>query len=82
MLSLGEQQRIAFARALLLQPAFLYLDEATSQLDEESEGQLYVLLRKRLPQAALVSIGHRSALTQLHERQLQFTAPSATLAAE
>lgn len=82
MLSLGEQQRIAFARALLLQPGFVYLDEATSQLDEESENKLYTLLRKRLPHAAIVSIGHRSALAQLHERQLVLAPPPTSVAAE
>lgn len=82
MLSLGEQQRIAFARALLLQPAWIYLDEATSQLDEESEGKLYTLLRKRLPQAGIVSIGHRATLAQYHDRHVTFGAPPSTMAAE
>jgi putative ATP-binding cassette transporter len=81
-LSVGEQQRIAFARALLLEPEWLYLDEATSQLDEDAEGLLYALLRKRLPQAAIVSIGHRHTLVPLHKRELVLAAPLTQLAAE
>jgi putative ATP-binding cassette transporter len=61
-LSPGEQQRLAFAHALLQQPAWLFLDEATSSLDEQSEQQLYRTLKEKLPQTTLVSIGHRSTL--------------------
>ena len=70
ILSGGEQQRLAVARALLVEPDVLMLDEATSALDEASEAALYRLLRARLPQTALLSIGHRSTLTDLHERQM------------
>lgn len=70
VLSGGEQQRLAVARALLVAPDALLLDEATSALDEASEATLYRLLRERLPQTAMLSIGHRSTLVELHERQL------------
>jgi putative ATP-binding cassette transporter len=70
-LSPGEQQRVAFARALLQRPAWLFLDEATSSLDEMAEQQLYRLLQEKLPQTTLVSIGHRSTLQQFHTRQLE-----------
>jgi putative ATP-binding cassette transporter len=70
MLSLGEQQRLALARAILLEPDFLFLDEATASLDEASEQALYRLLQERLPHAAIVSIGHRSTLLPWHRRRL------------
>ena len=69
MLSPGEQQRIAFARAFLHRPQWLFLDEATSSLDEASEAALYRRLKERLPDTAVVSIGHRSALAAFHERR-------------
>jgi vitamin B12/bleomycin/antimicrobial peptide transport system ATP-binding/permease protein len=72
-LSPGEQQRIAFARALVQRPDWLFLDEATSAVDEESEVRLYRLLRDRLPEATLVSVGHRSTLRPFHTRSLILT---------
>lgn len=72
-LSPGEQQRIAFARALVQKPGWLFLDEATSAVDEESETRLYRLLRDRLPGATLVSVGHRSTLRPFHARSLVIT---------
>jgi vitamin B12/bleomycin/antimicrobial peptide transport system ATP-binding/permease protein len=70
-LSVGEQQRLSIARALLQKPDWLFLDEATSALDEPAEGMLYRLLLERLPQAAIVSIGHRSSLVVFHDRFLE-----------
>jgi putative ATP-binding cassette transporter len=70
MLSLGEQQRLGIARALLQKPDFLFLDEATASLDEPSEAVLYRLMQERLPGAAIISIGHRSTLAAFHRRRL------------
>ncbi|MEJ2625061.1 MAG: ABC transporter ATP-binding protein/permease [Pseudolabrys sp.] len=70
MLSPGEQQRLGVARAILHAPDYLFLDEATASLDEPSEAKLYHLLQQQLPQAAIVSIGHRSTLFALHKRHL------------
>jgi putative ATP-binding cassette transporter len=58
---------------LLIRPDFLFLDEATSSLDDEGESLLYRLLRERLPQAAIVSIAHRPAVAQFHENRMRFT---------
>jgi putative ATP-binding cassette transporter len=68
MLSLGEQQRLGIARALLQAPDFLFLDEATASLDEPSEEVLYRLLQQRLPNTTIVSIGHRATLRAFHDR--------------
>ena len=73
MLSPGEQQRLGIARALLHNPAFLFLDEATASLDEPSEAMLYRLLQERLPDATLVSIGHRTTLRAFHRRHFVLT---------
>jgi putative ATP-binding cassette transporter len=70
MLSLGEQQRLGIARAILQAPDYLFLDEATASLDEASEAKLYRLLQERLSRATIVSIGHRSTLTAFHKRHL------------
>jgi putative ATP-binding cassette transporter len=70
ILSLGEQQRIGFARALLTRADVLLLDESTSALDEPSEAALFRVLRGELPDAAVISIGHRSALAALHHRTI------------
>ena len=72
-LSPGEQQRIAFARALVQKPDWLFLDEATSAVDEETEATLYGLLRQRLPATTVVSVGHRSTLRAFHARRLVVT---------
>jgi len=69
-LSLGEQQRFAFARILLVEPALLFLDEATSALDEPSEAQLYGLLRAASWRPTVVSVGHRSTLRNFHDHVL------------
>jgi putative ATP-binding cassette transporter len=73
MLSLGEQQRLGVARALLLKPDYLFLDEATASLDEPAEAALYKLLEQRLARTTIVSIGHRSTLAAFHRRRLAFT---------
>ena len=70
ILSLGEQQRLGIARAILHRPDFLFLDESTASLDESSEASLYQLLRTRLPAATIVSIGHRAGLNAFHDRRL------------
>ncbi|WP_137043635.1 ABC transporter ATP-binding protein/permease [Pseudolabrys sp. FHR47] len=70
MLSLGEQQRLGIARALLLKPDYLFLDEATASLDEAAEAAVYRLLAERLPGTTIVSIGHRSTLHAFHGRRL------------
>jgi putative ATP-binding cassette transporter len=70
MLSLGEQQRLGLARALLLKPQYLFLDEATASLDEASEAALYRLLEEKLPATTIVSIGHRSTLQAFHQRNV------------
>ena len=71
VLSGGEQQRLAFARALLQRPAWLFLDEATASLDTAAEARLHELLRERLPGTAVVSIAHRPALAAFHDRTLR-----------
>ena len=70
ILSLGEQQRIAFARVLLFKPNWIFLDESTSALDEPREKIMYDLIRKNLPSAGIVSVGHRSTLFSLHDKEL------------
>ena len=72
ILSGGEQQRLAFARALLNKPDWLFLDEATASLPDDTERELYALLRARLPQTTVVSIGHRQSLAQYHARRLEW----------
>jgi vitamin B12/bleomycin/antimicrobial peptide transport system ATP-binding/permease protein len=70
LLSPGEQQRIAFSRALIHKPDWLFLDEATSAVDEATEAQLYRLLGERLPATTIVSVGHRATLRAFHRRRL------------
>jgi putative ATP-binding cassette transporter len=70
VLSGGEQQRLAFARALLNKPDWLFLDEATASLPEEDQERLYQLLKERWPATTLVSIGHRTSLARHHRKGL------------
>lgn len=71
VLSLGEQQRVAFAQVLLQKPNWLFLDEATSALDEPTERVIYNLLKARLPQTSIVSVGHRHTLLEHHSTKLE-----------
>ena len=70
-LSPGEQQRLGFARVLLVRPRVAFLDEATSALDEGMEHTLYTLLREELPDTVIVSVGHRSTLNRFHAERLE-----------
>ena len=70
-LSGGELQRLAIARALLAAPEWLFLDEATANLDAESEAQVYATLRARLPRTTLVSVAHRAAVARFHDAHWQ-----------
>jgi vitamin B12/bleomycin/antimicrobial peptide transport system ATP-binding/permease protein len=71
VLSPGEQQRIAFARVLLNRPRAVFLDEASSALDESLEFDLYRTLRTELPDTIVVSVSHRSTVEQHHEQHLE-----------
>lgn len=70
-LSPGEQQRLGFARVLIVRPKVVFLDEATSALDEGLEQSLYTLLREELPDLVIVSVGHRSSLRRFHDELLE-----------
>lgn len=70
--SLGEQQRIAFARVLLRKPDWVFLDEATASLDEKGEELVYGLIKKILPKTTIVSIAHRSTVKRYHDNILFF----------
>lgn len=70
ILSSGERQRLAFARLFLQRPGFVVMDEATSALDEAFQTRLMTLLRERLPDATVISIGHRPGLEIFHDRRL------------
>jgi putative ATP-binding cassette transporter len=71
VLSLGEQQRLAFARLFLHKPAWIFMDEATAALDEKNQDAMMQLVLDELPESALVSIGHRPGLEAFHTRTLQ-----------
>jgi putative ATP-binding cassette transporter len=71
-LSPGEQQRLAFVRVLLTKPQMLFLDEASSALDPDTEARLYELILQKLPDAAIVSVAHREAVAKYHQVRWQF----------
>ena len=70
VLSLGEQQRLSFARVLMHKPLAAFLDEATASMDEGLEDAMYRLLREKLPQTTIISVGHRSTLQTHHQQHL------------
>jgi putative ATP-binding cassette transporter len=70
VLSLGEQQRLAFARLILHRPRWIFMDEATSALDEANEAAMFAVLAEELPGSAMLSIGHRPGLGRHHDREL------------
>ncbi|MCC2625035.1 MAG: transporter ATP-binding protein [Burkholderiales bacterium] len=72
ILSIGEQQRVAFCRILINKPDIIYLDEATSALDEETEELMYNLIKSELPNSVIVSVGHRSTIAKWHTQVLNF----------
>jgi vitamin B12/bleomycin/antimicrobial peptide transport system ATP-binding/permease protein len=74
ILSIGEQQRLAIAQAILARPAWLFLDEATSALDPAQEQAIYLALKKLLRSTTIVSVGHRIALESLHGRTISIRA--------
>ena len=71
ILSLGEQQRLAIGRVLANRPQVVFLDEASSAMDEGLEHAMYGLLRESLPETILVSVGHRSTLLSFHTQELE-----------
>lgn len=80
-LSVGEQQRLSLARAILFKPELLLLDEATSALDEQSEIELHELVRMRLPRATLLAVSHRQALSRVYDRTVEIKTPSRAIPA-
>lgn len=78
-LSLGEQQLLAFARVLLHKPAIVFFDESTSALDEDKEAHIYACIRHHLPDAIIVSVGHRSTLRQFHDEVVMLGEPAAPI---
>jgi putative ATP-binding cassette transporter len=72
ILSVGEQQKIAFCRLLLNKPDIVYLDEASSALDEDTENILYSLIINKLPRTVIISVAHRSSVTKWHNKILNF----------
>ena len=75
-LSPGEQQRLAFARVFLTRPEILFLDEASSAMDGETEELLYGKLQEELPQAAIISIAHRETVARYHQQRWHFSRSS------
>jgi putative ATP-binding cassette transporter len=73
VLSVGEQQRLAFVRALIYKPVWIFLDEASSALDEVTEAKVYTLLKTECPETTMVSVGHRSTLDKYHQKIFSWT---------
>jgi putative ATP-binding cassette transporter len=73
-LSGGEQQRLALARALIVVPDWLFLDEAMSALDDPRAASLFAMLRTRLPKTQIVSVTHQKTLEALHPRRMVIVA--------
>jgi putative ATP-binding cassette transporter len=71
LMSLGQQQRVAFARLLIHKPQWVFLDEATSALDENNEDKMMAIFNEELKDSSVLSIGHRPSLTKYHQRRLQ-----------
>lgn len=69
LLSPGEQQRVHFARVLLHRPGWVLFDESSSALDEAGERELYLTVREHCPATTVLSVGHRSSLKPLHDRE-------------
>ena len=69
-LSGGEQQRLAFAQLFIQRPDIIVMDEATSALDPDTQDRLMERIFERLPDAALISVGHRPELEAFHDRRL------------
>ena len=78
LLSGGEQQRLAIARALIIRPAWLFMDEPTASLPDDAQAALYRLLKERLPGTTMISIGHREALAAFHARRLAWQGQALT----
>lgn len=72
ILSLGEQQKVAFIRLFLCQPDWIFLDESTSSLDMENEKRLYQLLVEKLPNSTIISVAHRESVRDLHDIEIDF----------
>lgn len=81
ILSPGEQQRIAAARAILSQPDFLFIDEGTSALDAPSEAKVYQTIVEQLPKAALISVAHRESVASFHQQLLRIEHGTASISA-
>jgi putative ATP-binding cassette transporter len=76
ILSPGEQQRLAFARLFLTKPEIIFLDEASSALDEETEDYFHTQLKQQLPKAIVISVGHRQTIARFHDRILDLSSHS------
>jgi putative ATP-binding cassette transporter len=75
-LSPGEQQRLAFVRVFLNRPRLVFLDEASSAMDGETEEALYAALPRELPGVTVISIAHRETLARFHDVRWKFVPPA------